>query len=326
MQSEILVSVIIPMYRAEKWIETAIKSIENQSWKNWELLLVDDGSPDRCGEIGREWAQKDKRIRVVYHETNKGISAARNTGIRESKGEYIAFLDADDYAETDYIEKMINIAQRSNVSLVCCNHIIARGRTKRPRFKVSEQEFKLEEETAYSGILYHGIPDVSVWGKLIRRDLFSTFQYPEGKLYEDTYCIAELIHAAGGLVFFSRPLYQYRVHDGSISHGRFDPGQMDFIDAVDHMTDEINRYFPEKFYEGIIRRKLHAYLSVRRLLTYDKGVHKREKKELNKRIFLEADRIHSFRCLTIQDRIAIYALRLGDNCFDVLWGIYERCR
>ena len=326
MQSKASVTVIIPMCRAEKWIETAIQSVENQSWDRWELLLVNDGSPDRCGEICGMWAQKDERIRVISHERIRGISAARNTGVREARGDYIVFLDADDYAGPDYIEQMLRIADRHQVPLVCCNHLIVRGKTGKPRFPVSEAENRLDEEAAFRGILYHGVPDVSVWGKLIRRDLMAGIEYPEGKLFEDTYRIAELIHAAGEMVFYARPLYEYRIREGSISHGRFNAAQTDLIDAVDHMTDEIEKYCPGRMAEGIARRKLHACLSVRRLLAKEKTAYRQEKKELDERILSEAEQIHASGSLTGRDRAAVRALKMGDRCFDTLWRIYERCR
>ena len=323
---ECLVSVIIPMYRAEKWIESAIESVEQQTWSNWELILVDDGSPDRCGGIGDTWARKDGRIRVVRHAENRGISAARNTGVREAKGDYAVFVDADDFAMPDYIGQMVRVAGEQQVPLVCCNHTVVRGEKKKTRFRVTEQAYRLSEEEAMRGVLFHDVPDASVWGKLIRRDLLSACRYPEGKLFEDTYCIADLIHAAGEIAFYPKPLYEYRIQSGSISHGRFSPAQMDFIDAVDHMTAAIDRYFPGRMAEGIARRKLHAYLSVRRLLASEKKEYQTEKNELRKQILAEAGRVSSAGKLAGRDRIAVTALRLGDRCFDTLWSLYERFR
>ena len=117
-----MVSVIVPVYKVEKYLERCIKSIVNQTYKEIELIIVDDGSPDKCPEICDKWAEKDKRIKVI-HKNNEGVSSARNKGIELSKGKYIVFIDQDDYVTDEHIEVLYDCITSNNVDLVISNLI-----------------------------------------------------------------------------------------------------------------------------------------------------------------------------------------------------------
>lgn len=116
---EDLISVIVPVYKVEKYINKCVDSIINQTYTNLEIILVDDGSPDNCGNICDEYAKKDNRIKVV-HKENAGVSSARNIGLEKSSGKYITFIDADDYVEKNYCEELLNILKIENADCVAC--------------------------------------------------------------------------------------------------------------------------------------------------------------------------------------------------------------
>ena len=172
-------------------------------------------------------------------------------GLREARGAYLAFVDADDYVEPQYIEKLYQACLQGQVPLSCCNHWICEASARRLRFPNAKSAAFYTAEEACASLLYHGIPDVSVWGKLGRRDVFASVHYPEGHIYEDTYCIVDLLVNAQKMVFIPEALYNYRIRDDSLSRDCFTEAKLDFIDSVDHMTEKIAQIFPGKMEAGI---------------------------------------------------------------------------
>lgn len=181
MDSQELISVIIPIYNVEKYLKKCIDSIINQTYKNLEIILVDDGSPDNCGKICDEYAKKDQRIRVI-HKKNGGLSDARNAGIDIAKGKYIAFVDSDDYVEKEYIEIMYKELKKNNVKIVQCginkisdNEEIIDNYGYLKDELINSQRIMEEKYTKYP------ISNVVAWNKLYDIDLFKNIRYPVRK-------------------------------------------------------------------------------------------------------------------------------------------------
>ena len=137
---EDLITIVVPVYKVEKYIDRCVTSILNQTYKNLQIILVDDGSPDNCGKICDEYAKKDNRIEVI-HKENGGLSDARNAGINIAKGKYIAFVDSDDYVSNDYIEYMYKILKKENAKISICELQIVWKNTK------IEENIKIDENT-----------------------------------------------------------------------------------------------------------------------------------------------------------------------------------
>ena len=182
-----LISIIVPIYQVEKYLRSCLDSICAQTYKNLEILLIDDGSTDRSGEICEEYAKNDQRI-VVIHQENKGLSAARNKGIEISSGDYLTFVDPDDLLLHDrYIELMLEALLRDKAQISICGQITFGGRAQ-PEYWI---EYEKSRTAAGRDILDQksGVPESYSWNvlsKLFERSIFSDLRFPEGHLLEDT--------------------------------------------------------------------------------------------------------------------------------------------
>ena len=194
------VSVIIPVYKVEKYLEKCIDSVINQSYSNLEIILVDDGSPDNCGKICDKYAKKDNRIRVI-HKTNGGLSDARNNGIKIATGNYIAFIDSDDYVTEDYIEYLLKliIDNNSDISIVMPYEVDENYIVKKI-FK-REKIYNYNSNDALKTMLYQKKFETSAWGKLFKKNVVNGIYFPTGKIYEDIGTIYKYILRAKKITF-----------------------------------------------------------------------------------------------------------------------------
>ena len=205
-----LVSIIIPVYKVEQYLRNCVESVINQTYTNWEMILVDDGSPDKCGEICDEYAVKDKRIRVI-HKGNGGLSSARNAGLdNSSEGEFVTFLDSDDFWHPEYLETLMNLQQKYHADLVQCGFI--RG---------TESVFpKIDESVSIDVLDNHEIfitekANVIMWGKLYRTSLFDGIRMPVGLYNEDDWTAWKLYYRAKTIVVTNQSLYYYTMNPNS---------------------------------------------------------------------------------------------------------------
>lgn len=206
-----LVSVIVPVYRVEPYLRRCLDSLAEQSLKEIEIILVDDGSPDRCGEICEEYAARDQRFRVI-HRANGGLSAARNTGIEAARAEYLMFVDSDDYVLPDFCRHPYECATREGADLVMFRR---RREGSKKQVKIHDPEGSLTEERAL-WLMSNGL-GVAVWNKLYRRDLFKSIRFPVGRVYEDVATTHLFIHAAELIWYLDEVLYCYCPRPGSIT-------------------------------------------------------------------------------------------------------------
>ena len=215
-----LISVIVPVYNVEKYIGRCVKSILEQSYRRLEILLVDDGSTDQSGSLCDEWERKDERIRV-FHKENGGLSDARNEGIRNAKGEYLCFIDSDDYVEPQMIQVLYENLIASNADMSVCE-FEKQQEGKEAAFPYDGnhriKEYEGEEVLAllYSKEFLNRSTIVVAWNKLYRRELFDGIWYPVGRLHEDEYVIHRLLYKAGKLVYTSQSFYHYMQREQSI--------------------------------------------------------------------------------------------------------------
>ena len=213
-----MISVIVPVYKVEKYLDTCVRSILNQTWQDFELLLVDDGSPDNCGTMCDEWALKDSRIQVI-HKVNGGLSDARNAGIDRAKGEYFLFVDSDDSVREDMLETLVTLAKETRAEIACCNFI------------------RLDEEGNQTKEIIHQTPGLLtpdeywaqcfaqkkersfyevVWNKLYRRELFEKNRFAVGKIHEDSLIMHHLIAGCKAIAITDKIGYCYLQRQSSI--------------------------------------------------------------------------------------------------------------
>lgn len=199
------VSIIIPVYNISEYIEECVKSLWNQTYNQLEIILINDGSTDNSVNICDELASKDKRI-ISVHKKNGGISEARNAGIDLASGEYLFFLDGDDYLENNTIEVLVRILEKNKADI---SAILKVGHS-----RITDEVIIGSSET----MLYHllNIPAVEMWGKLYKKKLFDNIRFPIGKKHEDLYILPTVIFGAEKIVVYHKGLYNYRVREDSI--------------------------------------------------------------------------------------------------------------
>ena len=183
--SEDKISIIIPIYKVEDYISKCIKSVIAQSYHNLEIILIDDGSPDRCGDICDDYAERDSRIRVI-HRQNGGISAARNSGLEVATGEYVLFVDSDDYIHPDMVERMHDVALNKQADVVVCDYVKVNEDEEIEIPEESRQVIDITEDNRLNYMLGETkIIFTVVWNKLCKRKLFQFCGFPEGNVHED---------------------------------------------------------------------------------------------------------------------------------------------
>jgi glycosyltransferase involved in cell wall biosynthesis len=213
-----LISVIIPVYNVEKYLRECVDSAINQTYNNLEIILVNDGSTDNSGCICDEYALNDNRV-LVIHKTNNGPSAARNTGIDIAKGEYLHFIDGDDWIENDTIEILyLNLITYDADISSCGYYKVFLDLKIRKLSNLSIDVVALDREEAIKAVLERKYAETYAGGKLFRRHLFSAIRFPVNTLSEDAYIIIDLLLEANKVVFTTVSKYSYRQRKSSLSH------------------------------------------------------------------------------------------------------------
>ena len=228
------ISVIVPVYKVEQYLSACVDSILTQTFRDFELILVDDGSPDNCGSMCDAYAAQDPRVRVI-HQQNGGLSAARNTGIELAKGDYIAYVDSDDYVSNRYLELLLQRITESNAEIaVCKTQTFVDGK------KPIEPDLSKPNSHTLSGwdavmSIYQGDASVPVnaWGKLYRAELISDLRFPEGRLHEDQAYVPIACYRAKQVACLDAGIYFYRDRPESITTKKFSPKRYDDVWAID---------------------------------------------------------------------------------------------
>lgn len=241
-----LISVIVPVYKVEKYLDKCIQSIVDQTYKNIELILVDDGSPDRCGKMCDEWATRDSRITVI-HKQNGGLSDARNFGIDIAKGELLAFIDSDDYIEKNYLENLYKLLVDNRADISTCKpSVFFENEINSHLYEIlrNDDVVVLSSKEALIEMLYERNLTNSAWGKLYKKELFKDIRYPKGKLYEDMFTTYKLIMKSNRVACSSAKLYNYLIRKNSIL-GTINPNkQKDMLDAANEILDYVENSVP----------------------------------------------------------------------------------
>lgn len=214
-----LVSIIVPVYKVESYLRRCLDSVISQTYVNLEIILVDDGSPDNCPQICDEYAEKDKRV-VVIHKKNGGLSDARNAGLDICKGEYISFVDSDDWIDRDFVKILINVILCERADIAFANFKRVSDEKPCKRYTVSKSNNPIEVldgKVAFRRLLSeNGTSLVIAWGKLYKKLLFENVRFPIGLLHEDEYTTYKLLCSSSRIVFLDIPLYFYFQREDSI--------------------------------------------------------------------------------------------------------------
>lgn len=238
-----LVSVIVPIYKVEAYLDKCVRSIVNQTYRNIEIILVDDGSPDQCPVMCDVWAKKDERIKVI-HKENGGLSSARNAALDICQGTYIGFVDSDDYIEPEMYEQLLELCKQRQAKVAIAGRWdVWEQSPKRVVGRCPREYGVLSSEDALKKMLIGKECACEVWDKLYHRSCWDDVRFPEGKLYEDIAILYKVIEKAGTVAFCPKPFYNYLHRSGSIT------GIGDVSCLVDYAihTEKLLSYVKERY-------------------------------------------------------------------------------
>ena len=292
-----LISVIIPVYNVEKYLRKCVDSVIDQTYKNLEIILVDDGSTDNSGAICDEYIKKDKRIQVI-HQKNRGLSAARNTGIKIAKGEYFSFIDSDDWVDVKFIETLCNLAKKYKVPLCVVGEYIMFPTDTRRGYMLSngkdleiikaEKDCFSEQQALHTVFADYGY---KVINKLFSAEIFKQVLFPEGLFYEDIWILFKIVQRINKIVVCDTPLYYYnRQNENSVSRGKFNIHMLDYFIVTDEMMERAKELKDKKFVRKIQRARIsHIIGFFKRMMLSnfsDYKIIKKMQSELRKNIWV----------------------------------------
>lgn len=255
-----LVSVIIPVYKVEGQLDRCVASIVNQTYRNLEIILVDDGSPDGCPAICDDWSERDQRIAVI-HQANAGLSSARNAGLDAMHGEYVAFVDSDDYVDSQFIARLLSVMQKTNAEMSIC----AICQEDEHAALMPDNRILCKQMSILGGrqCLSHLFGDdcinyVVVWNKLYTASLWRDIRFPVGKLHEDEFTTYKIVDQCKIIALVPEALYHYVQHSDSIMHNTYSIRNLDRIEAFVQRL----QYYGQRHYDEL-------YASTFALITWD---------------------------------------------------------
>lgn len=254
-----LISVVVPVYNVEPYLDRCVKSIVSQTYKNLQIILVDDGSTDKSGEMCDEYSKKDTRI-IVIHKKNGGLSDARNVGIEIANGQYITFIDSDDSVENDMIEYLYYLVKNYNCRMSLCTHAIVFNDGDKIKRIGNGIEEKLTDKECIERMCYHKFIDTSAWAKLYETSIFKTIKYPKGKLFEDIGTTYKTFMECKSIACGYKPKYYYYVRSNSIVTSSFSVRKLDLIEMTDKMATDVLSVYPE-LVKPVLCRKVYSRFS-----------------------------------------------------------------
>lgn len=298
------ISVIVPIYNVEKYLKYCLNSILEQTYENLEIILVDDGATDGCAEICDEYKLKDGRIKVI-HKTNGGLADARNTGLKQATGEYISFIDSDDYIYPTFYEELYNIMKKYNSDISeCefmrinvdnienCKNIIDAENNKRNTMEVIEENIEALDHL-YGPRLHPYLKKVVVWNKLYKKSVLENIQFPVGKLHEDEYTTYQILYKSSKIASTNRILHGYMQTNNSIMRQEIKQKRIeDNLDAYYKSSEFFNKNSEPEIEIKSRRRYLENCVELAGKVHKSNGKDKQEQLEYITNLFMENYTLH----------------------------------
>lgn len=316
------VSVIIPVYNVEQYVEKSIESVLNQSMKDIEIILVDDGSTDRSGEICDRYEKKDERI-VVIHKKNGGLSSARNVGVKAAEGDYIGFIDSDDFVEPLMYETLYRMAERDSADVAICGvyDVYKNGKVAQCD---SREKFVCNQEEMFGHILLGEKISGTVCNKLIRKEIAKILEFPIGRLFEDVFYSALLVQKIKKASVTTEPMYHYVHRSDSITTCGYRKKDMDVIEAFEIDKQLVASHFPKLINKAEFALN-SAYLRVLDKMLLTKGYRKFPEYKMVKQYLKEHSKeIVSSQYFRNSRKVAVQALRINILLYKYLLILNER--
>lgn len=248
---EDLISVIVPIYNVEKYLNRCVDSIINQTHANLEIILVDDGSQDNCFDICEEYSIKDRRIKVI-HKINGGLSDARNEGLKIAEGEFIGFVDGDDWIEPEMYERLLESIVKNNSDISACSVKMVWEDSIKYRMLTKQINCVLSKNDAQLALLEETLIKQPVWYKLYKKSIIENIKFPKGKYHEDVFWSFRAIGNANCVSIIDYVGYNYWQRSGSIMGEKYSLKRLDAIEAKCERQKYFENFFPELKTKGLI--------------------------------------------------------------------------
>lgn len=303
----------------ERYLDKCVNSIISQSYSNIEIILVNDGSIDKSGIICDQFALIDHRIKVI-HKINGGLSSARNVGIQASSGEYLAFVDSDDYVDPDMIELLYNNLKKYQADISICGFYHVFPKKIKTKY-TSGNIIELNEESAQKLILENHLLYDYYWNKLYKKSIFDDFKLPEGKVFEDIFTQYLLISKCNKIVFQDIAKYYYVLTANSIVRGGFRLNHMDGLEATKERMDFINVTHPNLLSFAVISHVNRAFLLLRSILSSD-GHYPNEFERCRRALSDIWEKENQRMSLCLKKRVMIQVLLKHPHIFSILYRCY----
>ena len=315
--SDKLISIIVPVYNVEKYLKKCVYSILNQSYKNLEVILVNDGSTDNSGKICDELSREDSRIKV-YHKDNGGLSDARNYGVAKANGEYVGFVDSDDYIDQYMYENLYKAIRKYNTQIAECGITrVYKNNKLRPHYDGEEYSLVVDRE----GYLKEYLENRKVYGaavcKLLSIDLAKVLKFPDGKVYEDVFYTLELLKKVDKYTLISGNYYYYYIRGNSITTKTFSSRDMDYIEIIDKIGEyTLNNY--TKLKEKLFIRQGFAYLSI-----FNQIIQLNDDRQIPEYSIL-IGKLKNIRSNIIFNKLAPKSLKIAIILLNINEGLYKK--
>lgn len=322
-----LISVIIPVYNVRPYLEKCLTSLQGQSYPKLEFILIDDGSNDGSGVFCDEFAKKDSRFKVI-HQENHGLSAARNRGIKESKGEYITFVDSDDYVAGDYVSYLFDLINKNQTAMSICSLRELTLKNSLINYGANYTSKVMSTEDALGRMLRDEGFTVVAYGKLYHRSLWNDVAFPEGHIHEDIATTYQLIEKCPRIAYGHAAKYTYRKRKKSISNAGFSDQKLDIITFTDTMCDKIQSQYPYLL-NSVNLRRMQARFAVLTQLVLAKQLspsQKAVKKKIINYLIVNKKYIFKNTHASFRDKVAMFSLLLGEPIFKLLWWTHSFLR
>lgn len=254
------ISVVVPVYNVRTYLKKAVHSIINQKYTNLEILLIDDGSTDGSAKLCDELKKTDDRI-IVYHKENGGLSSARNFGTKYATGDYIIFIDSDDYIHPEMLLSMYSEIKETDADVSVCGITNVYTTKEVPQCADTEIKFVCDEEKFLKELLIGEKIPGSICNKLLKKEIADKLSFPEGKIYEDVFYHLDLVKIAKSYVIITKPYYYYYHRENSITTQKYNSKKMTMIEAYTGYKDYVEEKYPALEKEVFFRLS-YAYFVV----------------------------------------------------------------
>lgn len=319
-----LISVVIPMYNVEKYIEKCLLSVKNQSYTNFEVLIVNDGTKDKSREVADNTIKGDLRFRILDKE-NGGLSSARNYGMKNAKGDYLIFIDGDDYVGKDYLLNLYTALQNNSDCDIAMSRIIYVNEDDNFIEKVSKHKEKIvSSNVAIKKMMLRDKYHHCAYGKMYKIELWDTIKFPEGRIYEDYLTTYKLFSGSSNVALVDSRDYFYVQHEGSIMHDKLSDKTLDIINVSDEVTEWIYNNNKD-VYMPALELKIATYIKIlQKIKNSNSDDYNEQDYKISKFIRENGWSILMYIGTPIKDKIKIFMYMLNRKLFFKFYNFASR--